>query len=518
MIGRFETEPHLSKGRGVNRGRAVASAQPVQQAFMIRVFAVLVAMALVLSAGTAFGRAAPESFADLAEKLLPSVVNISTIQTVKRERSQQQRPQLPPGSPFEEFFKEFFDRQERGENAPRRATSLGSGFIIDESGVVVTNNHVIDGADEIYVILHDDTRLKAELVGRDAKTDLAVLRVKSDQKLTAVPFGDSKKSRVGDWVVAIGNPFGLGGTVTAGIISARARNINAGPYDDFIQTDASINRGNSGGPMFNMDGQVIGINTAIYSPSGGSVGIGFAIPANLAKPIIDQIKEFGRARRGWLGVNIQTVTDELADSLGLDKARGALVANLTEGGPAAGSDIKVGDVILKFNNRDIEEMRALPRIVAETPVGKEVEVVVWRQGKETTVRLSLGEFPDNPQVVAATASESGNKTAATTTIKAMGLELATLDDKLREQFKIEEGVDGVVVTSVAKDGPASEKGVRPGDIVRKVGADQAVVTSPGQVSDKVDKALKEKLKSLLFLFEREGNARFVALRINKSEG
>ena len=240
--------------------------------------------------------------------------------------------------------------------------------------------------------------------------------------------------------------------------------------------------------MFNMDGQVVGINTAIYSPSGGSVGIGFAIPSNLAKPIIEQIKEFGRARRGWLGVNIQTVTDELADSLGLDKARGALVANLTEGGPAAGSDIKVGDVILKFNNRDIEEMRELPRIVAETPVGKTVDVVVWRQGKEKTVRLALGEFPDDPQVVAATSSGSGDKMAAATTVKALGLEVATLNDELREQFKIEQGVSGVVVTSVAKDGPASEKGVRPGDIVRKVGADQAVVTSPAQVSEKVDKA------------------------------
>jgi serine protease Do len=507
--------------------RRVLAMEPVavRQAFLIRAFAIVGAVAMLVSAGTAFGRAAPESFADLAAKLLPSVVNISTSQTIKRsgtrgnpEGTPQQRPQLPPGSPFEEFFKEFFDRQGRGESAPRRAQSLGSGFIIDKAGIIVTNNHVIDGADEIYVILHDNTKLKAKLIGRDAKTDLAVLKVNAKSNLTAVTFGNSKKSRVGDWVVAIGNPFGLGGTVTAGIVSARARNINSGPYDDFIQTDASINKGNSGGPLFNLEGQVVGINTAIYSQSGGSVGIGFSIPSNQAKPIIDQIKEFGRARRGWLGVNIQTVTDELAESLGLGKARGALVANLTEGGPAKDSDIKVGDVILKFNGADIEKMRALPRIVAETPVGKSVEVVVWRQGKEKSVKLALGEFPEDVKVAVATARKDAEKQSARTTIDELGFKLASLDDELRARFKIDESVKGVVVTAVSKESPAAEKGVRPGDIVRKVGASQEAVNAPSQVSGKVEMAIEGKLKSLLFLFERDGNARFVALRIGKSEG
>ncbi len=487
--------------------------------FVARTVALLTACAMLLGAGTAFGRGAPDSFADLAEKLLPSVVNISTSQTVKRRgNTSQERPQLPPGSPFEEFFKEFFDRQERGENQPRRAQSLGSGFIIHGNGTIVTNNHVIDGADEIYVILQDKTRLKAKLVGRDAKTDLAVLKVDAKKTLPAVRFGDSKKARVGDWVVAIGNPFALGGSVTAGIISARARNINSGPYDNFIQTDAAINKGNSGGPMFNMNGEVIGINTAIYSPSGGSVGIGFAIPSNQARQIISQIEEYGRARRGWLGVNIQTVTDELAESLGLGKARGALVANLTDGGPAKGSDIKVGDVILKFNGVDIKEMRTLPRIVAETQVGKDVEVIVWRQGKEKKVNIKLGEFPEDPKVLASATRTAPEQGSSRTAIDEIGLKLASLDDRLRAQFKIGEDVDGVVVTSVTSNSPASEKGVRPGDIVRKVGADQETVKSPSQVSKKVENAVDAKNKSLLFLFERDGNARFVALPLKKSEG
>ncbi|HJS32758.1 MAG TPA: Do family serine endopeptidase, partial [Alphaproteobacteria bacterium] len=324
------------------------------------------------------GRGNPpaQGFADLAERLLPAVVNISTTQTVRQDRNQQQGPQqgpqgerrrgpevpqFPPGSPFEEFFREFFDRQGRPDAPPRRTQSLGSGFVIDSTGYVVTNNHVIAEADEIKVILHDDTQLAAKVIGRDPKTDLAVLKVEPSKPLTAVKFGNSDQTRVGDWVVAIGNPFGLGGTVTAGIVSARARDINAGPYDDFIQTDASINRGNSGGPMFNLAGEIIGINTAIYSPSGGSVGIGFAIPANLAKPVIDQLRVSGKVRRGWLGVQIQSVTDEIAESLGLNKARGALVARVTENSPAAKGKIESGDVILKFDGKDVTEMRRLPR-------------------------------------------------------------------------------------------------------------------------------------------------------------
>lgn len=470
--------------------------------------------ALIVTSFVANARTAPDGFANLAEKLLPAVVNISTTQSVNRDgNGVPQMPKLPPGSPFEEFFKEFFDRQQQRRDTPRRkATSLGSGFIIDAKGLIVTNNHVIEGADEIAVVMHDDRRLEAKVVGRDAKTDLALLQVKSSKPLPFVTFGDSDKSRVGDWVVAIGNPFGLGGTVTAGIISARARNINAGPYDDFIQTDASINRGNSGGPMFNLDGKVIGINTAIYSPSGGSVGIGFSIPANLAKPIIDQLIEFGRARRGWLGVRIQTVTDELAESLGLPKAQGALVANLTEGGPAEKAKVLVGDVILTFDGKEIEEMRNLPRIVAETPVGKATKVVVWRKGKEVSLTVKLGEFPEEEKIAAVSTKDNGTPKPASSH-KTLGLTLAPVTAELRARFNLDDNTKGVVVTDVDPDSPAAENGVRPGDIVRKVGPNQTAVKSAVQVVRSVQQARKAKRKRMLFLFERDGNSRFVALSV-----
>ena len=336
----------------------------------------LLAIAAVPAASWA--KPAPDGFADLAAKLLPAVVNISSTQTIKPgqdngddpdnpappggngngngsgNRGTPDIPQFPPGSPFEQFFKDFLNRNHQGQQQdalPRQQTSLGSGFIIDPSGLVVTNHHVIDNADQITVTLQDGTNFKAEVVGQDTKTDLALLRIKSDKPLPSVKFGDSDKTRVGDWVIAIGNPFGLGGSVTAGILSARARDINSGPYDDFLQTDASINRGNSGGPMFNMDGDVIGINTAIYSPSGGSIGIGFAIPSDLAKPVLDQLKDYGHPRRGWLGVNIQNVTDEIAESLGLDKPKGALIASVHEGGPAQVAGIQPGDVVLMFDGK-----------------------------------------------------------------------------------------------------------------------------------------------------------------------
>ncbi|MEK9726060.1 MAG: Do family serine endopeptidase, partial [Rhodospirillaceae bacterium] len=351
-------------------------------------------------AGTAEAKTAPESFADLAQKLLPSVVNISTTQTVEG-RDNPTMPQLPPGSPFEDFFKEFFDRNSPQQRS-RRATSLGSGFIISKDGYVVTNNHVIADADEITVILHDDTRLPAELVGRDTKTDLAVLKVKAEIDLSPVGFGNSDAARVGDWVVAIGNPFGLGGTVTAGIISARGRDINSGPYDDYIQTDASINRGNSGGPMFNLDGQVIGINTAIFSPTGGSVGIGFAIPATTAEPVIAQLMKNGSVQRGWLGVHIQAVTDEIAETLGLKEASGALVASVIKDSPAEKGKIKAGDVILTFDGKKVNEMKALPRIVAETEVGRKAPVIVWRDGGRKTLQVAVGELDEEAEVAART--------------------------------------------------------------------------------------------------------------------
>lgn len=464
---------------------------------------------------TSHARGVPDGFADLAERLLPSVVNISTTQVQKTaDKGGPQMPRFPEGSPFQDFFKEFFDRQQQG-TPQRRATSLGSGFVISKDGFVVTNNHVIAEADEITVTLHDDTRLKAKLIGRDPKTDLALLKVESNSALVAVPFGNSGKTRVGDWVVAIGNPFGLGGTVTAGIVSARQRDINSGPYDDFIQTDASINRGNSGGPMFNLKGEVIGINTAIFSPSGGSVGIGFAIPANLARPIIEQLQKFGKARRGWLGVRIQTVTDEIAQSLGLEKATGALVASLTKDGPAEKYKIKVGDVILKFDNKTVGEMRRLPRIVAETSIGKAVSVEVWRNGKRVRLPVTLGEFPEDQGKLAVAAPEKKPRPASLIELKDLGLTLSTLSPELRNRFKLGDKVKGVIITKVDPAGPAAEKRIPAGAIIRKIGPNQKIVTTPEQVREKVEEARRAKQKTILVLIESGGAQRFVALRMPK---
>jgi len=481
-----------------------------------KALAVVVLAALAAAPLTVTAQRAPESFADLSARLLPSVVNISTTQSIKRQEGPSaQRPQLPPGSPFEDFFREFFDRQQRRGAPSRRATSLGSGFIIDPAGYVVTNNHVIAEADEITVTLADDRRLKATVIGRDAKTDLALLKVESKTPLRAVKFGDSKATRVGDWVVAIGNPFGLGGTVTAGIVSARHRDINSGPYDDFIQTDASINRGNSGGPMFNLDGEVIGVNTAIFSPSGGSVGIGFAIPSNLAKPIIDQLRKFGRARRGWLGVRIQTVTDDIAQSLELDTTMGALVADLTTGGPAENGQVKVGDVILTFNGEDVGEMRNLPRIVADTAVGKHVDVEVWRQGRKIKLVIVLGEFPEDDPLVTARAGPQQPQTE--TDIPVLGLMLSALTPELRERFKLGEEIEGVVVTEVEEGSAAAERQIRPGDIIRKVGHEHVPVKRPSQVKKLVDEARKANRKTIIVLVERDGGRRFVPIKIDQGK-
>ncbi|NNH33153.1 Do family serine endopeptidase, partial [Rhizobium sp. SEMIA 4085] len=348
----------------------------------------------------------PASVADLAEGLLDAVVNISTSQNVKGDEGAGPAPRAPDGSPFQEFFNDFFNKQQGGQGGNHNVSSLGSGFVIDPSGYIVTNNHVIEGADDIEVNFANGTKLKAKLIGTDTKTDLSVLKVEPRTPLTAVKFGDSSDMRIGDWVMAIGNPFGFGGSVTVGIISGRGRNINAGPYDNFIQTDAAINKGNSGGPLFNMKGEVIGINTAIISPSGGSIGIGFSVPSELAAGVVNQLREFGETRRGWLGVRIQPVTDDVADSLGLDTAKGALVAGVIKGGPVDNGSIKAGDVILKFDGKPVNEMRDLPRVVAESPVGKEVDVVVLRDGKEQTVKVTLGRLEDSDQAASNDADTS----------------------------------------------------------------------------------------------------------------
>ena len=476
-----------------------------------------------MGGGPAAARPAPDGFADLAEKLLPAVVNISTTQTVKgdqhSEKSTPDLPQFPPGSPFEEFFKDFFKHNHSQGGQPQaethKATSLGSGFIIDPAGYVVTNNHVIADADEITVILHDNTNLKASVVGRDTKTDIAVLKVKSDKPLVAVPWGDSDVSRVGDWVLAIGNPFGLGGTVTAGILSARQRDISSGPYDDFLQTDASINKGNSGGPMFNMDGQVIGINTAIYSPSGGSIGIGFAIPSALAKEIVHELitEPDHTVHRGWLGVRIQAVTDEIADSLGLDKARGALVASVNDNGPAQAAGIQAGDVILTFDGKPVDDMRHLPRLVAETPVDKIVPVTIWRKRAETALKVKVGRLAET-ETASATETPKAEPKADTDTVKALGMTLSDVTPALKEKFSLSADARGVVVVEVAKDSPGAEKGLRPGDVIME--AAQEEVKNASQIAGKVADARKLGRKSILLLIERQGDLRFVALRIDQS--
>ena len=489
-----------------------------------RLMALLIVIPVALISGPAAARPAPDSFADLAERLLPSVVNISTTQTLKSDRGREHAgpeiPQFPPGSPFEEFFRDFFDhgipKSGRPEAQPRKATSLGSGFIIDPAGYVVTNNHVIADADEINVILHDDTNLKAEVVGRDTKTDIALLKVKTDKALPALTWGDSDVARVGDWVLAIGNPFGLGGTVTAGILSARQRDINSGPYDDFLQTDASINRGNSGGPMFNMDGRVIGINTAIFSPSGGSIGIGFAIPSSIAKEVVAELQSESdhTVHRGWLGVRIQAVTDEIAESLGLDKARGALVASVTEKGPAQSAGIQAGDVVLSFDGRPVGDMKRLPRLVAETPVDKTVPVTIWRKREETTVQVKIGRLEESDQQLAGTQEplKKGEKAQAGV-VRTLGLTLSSVTPELKEKFSLADASKGVVVVDVAKDSAAAAKGVRPGDMIME--AAQEEVSNPSEISNRIDEAKKSGRKSILLLVERQGDLRFVAVRLDQ---
>jgi serine protease Do len=466
---------------------------------------------LTVPTGSAAARG-PDGFADLAEKLLPAVVNISSTQ-VSHERAQRgpEIPQFPPGSPFEEFFRDFLDRN-RPDAPPRRVTSLGSGFVIDPSGYVVTNNHVIEDADEITVILQDNTNLKAKLVGKDTKTDVALLKVETDKPLPAVKWGNSDKARVGDWIIAIGNPFGLGGTVTAGIISARARDINSGPYDDYLQTDASINRGNSGGPMFNLDGEVIGINTAIFSPSGGSIGIGFAIPSSLARNVVDQLRQFGVTKRGWLGVRIQTVTDDIAENLGLPKAKGALVAGVTDGGPAAKGGIQPGDVITAFDGKDVPDMKRLPRIVAETPIDKEATVDVWRKGKSTHLKVKVGELKDEE------AEDKGGGTPAPEaqpreTATVLGLTLSALTDQLRDRYKIDPSVKGVIITQIAPDSPARGQGLNAGDVILE--ATSKKVSSPKEVVAAVNEAKSKKRKSVLLMVEGQNGQSFVVLPLEK---
>ncbi|GAA4251672.1 Do family serine endopeptidase [Azospirillum formosense] len=467
----------------------------------------------------------PGSFADLATKVSPAVVNVSTTQQAKAERGAPRMPGFPPGSPFEEFFRQFQDQfgqnggpgggpgggsDDESEGQPRgKVGSLGSGFIIDAAGYVVTNNHVIDGADEIKVTLQDGTELPATLVGRDAKTDIALLKVTSDKALPALDWGDSDAARVGDWVMAVGNPFGLGGTVTKGIISARGRDIHSGPYDDYLQLDAAINRGNSGGPTFTLDGRVIGINTAIYSPNGGSVGIGFAIPSNIAKQVVAQLKENGHVERGWLGVKIQEISPEIAESVGLSQTKGALVAEVTPDSPAAKAGVRQGDVILAYGGKPVNTLRDLTRRVADTKAGDTVDMTVVRKGKETTLTAHIAPLPAEQRMAAA----EGTGPAADSAVETVkGLKLAPLDGAARSRLGLGEGVKGVVVTAVSQQ--AGDLPVRPGDVIVKVGDHN--VTSPAEVTKSLHEAEKDGRKAVLLLVNRGGNESFVPLKLGKA--
>jgi serine protease Do len=500
------------------------------------------ALALVLATTRltpAAAHAAPEGFADLAASLSPAVVNVSSTQNAHANADAPEMPVFPPGSPLEQFFKDFMNRHHPGNNAPgaspdngdngdngdedqdqdgdnapdqgkpRHMQSLGSGFIIDPAGIIITNNHVIDGADEITVTLQDNTTLKATVLGKDDRWDLAVLKVTPDKPLPAVHFGSSDASRVGDWVIAIGNPFGLGGTVTAGIVSARGRDIQQGPYDDFIQTDAAINKGNSGGPLFNMQGEVIGINTAILSPSGGSIGLGFAIPSGEAKVVIDQLRKYGRARRGWLGVRIQQVTPDIAESLGLKGSDGALVAGVTTKGPADQAHIQNGDVILTFNGQPLHEMRTLPRVVAETPIDAHVPVDIWRGGHRQTLQVVVAEMPEDAKPAAVAAAKPAANPSVN--IASLGLKLAAITDDLRQKYKLDDKQKGIIVTDVSATGIAADRGLKPGDVIVEV--QQQTVAAPGDLQKRISEAKGQGRKSVLLLVQNKDGMRWIPLPV-----
>jgi serine protease Do len=454
-----------------------------------------------------------EVFERLAGHLVGVVVNISTSQTPQARTPQETTPPSPSAS-LDDLFRDFFGDKGGAPGQPgARPASLGSGFIIDPSGLIVTNAHVLANADQITVTLSDDTVLQAKVIGRDSVTDLALLKVDAKTPLPAANWGDSSKAKVGDWVLAIGNPFGLGGTVTAGIISATARDIHSGPYDDYLQTDASINRGNSGGPMFNLAGEVVGINTAIYSPSGGSIGIGFAIPAALAQPIIEQLRTTGKVERGWIGARIQPVTDDIAESIGLDKARGALVASIDQTSPAMQAGLKPGDVILSYDGKPIDRSRQLPRLVADSAPEKSVKLMLWRDGKEVEATLTVVAYnPNRPQPPQAPAAPEQPKPPPT--VDVLGLKVAKLTPEWRKYFGIPETARGAVIVEVPQDSAGASQGLRAGDLL--VGAGGAAVTSPDEVQQHIAAARKAGRKNLLIRVERDGNYRFITMPIGEA--
>ncbi len=488
-------------------------------------FRLIVTVLLISFIAPASAQDRPASFADLVEKLSPAVVNISTTQKIKTGRGLMgmpfsQLPDDPEFEPFREFFERFGGSNGMGQQE-QDVQSLGSGFIIEANGFIITNNHVVDGAEEITVTLPDNGKYKAKIVGRDKKTDLALLKVDAKKDLPFVPLGDSDAMRVGDWVIAIGNPFGLGGSVTQGIISARQRSINSGPFDDFLQTDASINRGNSGGPLFNTKGEVIGINSAIFSPSmgGGSVGIGFAIPTSLAKPIIAQLKEFGRAHRGWLGVKIQEVSEEIADSVGLAKPMGALVLEVAKDSPADKAGIVAGDIITNFDGKEITEMRHLPRIVAETKGGKTVSVTYWHKNASKTGQITVKELDEKTEKAQDGEdngkdgdSEDGNADGGGALL---GMDVSPLTPQLRARMRLDEKKNGLVVLGVKFGSEAAKRGLRRGDLI--VDVNNETVKSVADLKAVFDKARKSGRKFALVKISRKNEEAFVTLPLDENK-
>lgn len=479
--------------------QAIAS-RPTAQA---RGLWVAVVALIVMVAQTTIAQARPESFADLAEKISPAVVNITT-STVVAGRTGPQGI-VPEGSPFEDFFREFQDRQGEGDR-PRRTSALGSGFVISEDGYVVTNNHVIDGADEILIEFFSGEELPAKLIGKDPNTDIALLKVESDKPLPYVSFGNSDTARVGDWVVAMGNPLGQGFSVSAGIVSARNRALS-GSYDDYIQTDAAINRGNSGGPLFNMDGEVVGVNTAILSPNGGSIGIGFSMASNVVTKVVKQLKEFGETRRGWLGVRIQNVTEDMVEAVdGLDEASGAMVTDVPEG-PAKEAGLQAGDVITMFDGNEVKDVRGLVRQVGNTDVGKTVRVIVLRDGATQTLKVTLGRR----ETAESAGPEAVPAEPETVEKDVLGLTVTPLTEEMRSELGVAEGTEGLVVTKVDEASKAFEKGLRAGDVLTE--ASQQKLTSVDDLETRIAEAKEAGRKSLLLLVRRGGEPRFVALNI-----
>ena len=456
--------------------------------------------------GEAFARGAPESFADLAADVSPSVVNITTSAVVAAPTGG--APIVPEGSPFEDFFRDFMVPEGEGGNEAQRQQALGSGFVISADGFIVTNNHVIDGADEIEIEFFDKTRLKATLVGRDPKTDIALLKVESDAELPFVSFGDSDTMRVGDWVMAMGNPLGQGFSVAAGIVSARGRELS-GSYDDFLQTDAAINKGNSGGPLFNMDGEVVGVNTAILSPTGGSIGIGFSMASNVVTKVVAQLKEFGETRRGWLGVRIQDVTTDVAEAMNLSVAQGALITDVPEG-PAKDAGLLAGDVITTFNGKTITDVRDLTRTVADSPIGEAVPVVVLREGNEMTIDVTLGRR-ETAEGEAEAEGELGAVPEAPVQSEVLGMTLKPIDGPTAQELGLPAGSEGLAVVNVDAASEAAAKGLSRGDIIVEAG--QRPVTSLKDLNDRIEEAKAGGRKSMLLLVRRDGDPRFVALSV-----